>query len=257
MPVIMVILFLLFFNNSYAVDNKKEVLVTGKIYYSNQDKYIGVISFFDVERPPKPDPNYYIRVPDYAFELKEDGKFEGKILEGSYYINVLLNKTGKKVPIEKGDSFYIFKDGEESKIFNIKCDLLCNLGDLEIFPIRFNEFKIKTAIEGVILDENSKPVEGVYVFAMPDNNITQKPLYVSELPSDKNGKFILRLAKGGRYFLKARNQVGSSQIPNTETILGIYGEKDSPRFIDIKDDEIVKNVEIKVLKIKRSSEKVK
>lgn len=77
----------------------------------------------------------------------------------------------------------------------------------------------------------------MYVFAFLEGKNSKKPLYISE-PTDNNGKFSLRLGSGGRYILKVRNVINGG-APKQGYIIGLYGQPDNPKVIEIKDGEVI------------------
>ena len=81
-----------------------------------------------------------------------------------------------------------------------------------------------TAIEGIILDSEGKPVEGAYVFAFVSPATVGRPLFTSD-PTSKDGRFILRVHDSGTYYLKARSSYGGGPPVPGESI-GNYGEKE-------------------------------
>lgn len=216
------------------------VYVKGQVTYEGTLK--GTISFFSKNFGNIPDPVYYMRVPDYVFELKSDGAFEGSVKPGVYYVGIIINETGKKGPLKIGDKFYFLK--KDNKILEFDFTNLKNYDfkNVEIFPEILKELKFKTGIKGRVVDENNNPVSNVYVFAFLEGKDSKKPAYISE-PTDDNGRFFLRLGSGGRYILKARNVIDGG-APKKGYITGVYGQNDNPKVIEIKDGDVINNIEI-------------
>jgi hypothetical protein len=218
------------------------VNVKGKVIYED-NKYIkGTIAFFDRDKGIIPDPIYYTKVPDEVLELRSDGSFEGTIKQAKYYVGIILNNTGKKGPFKIGDRFYLLK--KDDKIFEVDLTNIksYDFNNISIYPFELKEFKFKTAIKGWVVDENNKPLSNVYVFAFLEGKNSKKPVYVSE-PTDGNGIFLLRLGGGGRYILRVRNIIDGGP-PKKGYITGTYGQHDNPNIIDVKDGEIISNIEI-------------
>ncbi|MCX7769510.1 MAG: carboxypeptidase-like regulatory domain-containing protein [Proteobacteria bacterium] len=233
------------FSLLFAEENK--VFVKGKVLFEDSKDIRGTISFFSKDNGVLPDPEYYMMIPDEVIELKNDGSFEGQVIAGIYYIGINLNSTGKKGPVTIGDRFSLIKKGDDVTEFNLTNIKTYDFGKININPSVLKEFKIKTCIFGKVIDENNKPLSNVYVFAFIEEKKTKKPLYISE-PTDKEGRFILRLGSGGRYILRVRNVIDGGP-PKQGYIIGVYGQKDNPKVIEIKEGETINNIEIKADKI--------
>jgi len=240
MRVVAVVLFLLtLFTMAYSQNEQENLVkVKGIVEVYGDIKGKGMVSFFNKSYGPKPNPEYFMRIPDYVFELKPDGSFQGEILRGEYLIGVNFNDTGKRKPLNVGDYYHILK---ETFRFQEKVN---DIGVIKISPVKLETFKVKTAIKGVVLDEKGKPVPDVYVFAFLKEQKTKRPLFISE-KTDKEGRFLLRLGGEGIYYLKVRDLIDRGK-PKKDSIIGIYGEPDKPETIEIKDGEIKDNVKIRV-----------
>ncbi len=107
MRVVAVILFLFtFVLVAYSQDEKDNLVkVKGIVKVSGDIKFKGVVSFFNKIYGHEPNPEYYIRIPDYVFELKPDDSFQGEILKGEYVIGLSFNDTGKRKPLNIGDYY--------------------------------------------------------------------------------------------------------------------------------------------------------
>ena len=64
-----------------------------------------------------------------------------------------------------------------------------------------------TGIEGKVVNADGKPAEGVSVFAYLSPKMIGRPLFTSDR-TGPDGKFLLRVANGGSYYLKARDGYG-------------------------------------------------
>jgi hypothetical protein len=69
-----------------------------------------------------------------------------------------------------------------------------------------------TAFSGRVVDQDGKPVSGVYAFAYLDSRMVGKPSYISA-PSGADGRFELRLGDGGSYYIGARSTYGGPLEP--------------------------------------------
>lgn len=240
---IVYILIIIIMTIPYRLSAEEEfVYVKGRVIYDGTLK--GTVSFFNKDLGVVPDPVYYMRVPDAVFEIKSNGNFEGKVKPGVYYVGIIVNETGKKGPLKIGDKFYLLKKDEKILEFDFTGLKTYDFKNIEIFLEALKELKFKTAIKGRVVDENNKPIPNVYIFAFLEGKDSKKPAYISE-PTDNNGKFFLRLGSGGRYILRARNVIDGGP-PRQGYIIGTYGQSDNPRIIEIKDGEVISNIEIVV-----------
>ncbi len=217
------------------------VSVKGKVIINSTERIKGIISFFNKSTGPEPDPKIYLRIPDEVLELKENGTFEGKIKPATYYVGIALNNTGKKGPLKIGDYYQILP--ATVSLENVKT---FDFGLVNLCPQKLEQFVIKTAIKGIVVDEDGKPVPDVYVFASLKESKTKKPLFISE-KTDKEGRFLLRVAGNGSYLLKVRSLIDNGK-PQPNSVFGTYGDYNNPETINIKDSEIIENIKIKVEK---------
>jgi hypothetical protein len=122
------------------------------------------------------------------------------------------------------------------------------VGILEATP--FNSASLAkeglTAIEGTVLDVDGKPVEGILVFAFTTQTIVGRPLFVSDR-TGKDGKYRLRVAEGGTYYLRLRENYGGGPLKDSE-LKGVYGDKEPASAIVIKSGEILKDIDIKAMR---------
>lgn len=241
MRIITVLLIAFLFLPAYGEEKEEFIKVKGRVNIEGEAKGIGMIAFFNKEIGPMPDLEYYVRVPDYVFELEKDNTFNGKISKGEYYIGISLNEKGKESPLKKGDYYFIFKD-----TFNFTEQKEYDIGLISAKPSKIESFKVKTAIEGIVVDENGKPVENVYVFAFLKSAKRTKPLYISE-PTDSKGRFMLRLGGSGSYYLKVRER-NNAGTPKQNSIIGVYGGRE-PKEVHVTEGEIIKGIEIKAERI--------
>lgn len=81
-----------------------------------------------------------------------------------------------------------------------------------------------TSCRGRVLDEEGRPLKGVYVYAYADSRMIGKPAHISA-PTGIDGRFELFLAGGGRYYIGARSAFGGPLEPGER--VGTYeGEAD-------------------------------
>ncbi|MDA8432230.1 MAG: hypothetical protein M0Z60_04615, partial [Nitrospiraceae bacterium] len=103
-------------------------------------------------------------------------------------------------------------------------DVLSSLGIAEgEGPIRleaWNKIDLLDSAPRIERDDQGRPVGGMVVFAYPTAVIFGRPLFVSEM-SDRDGKFALRVAGGGKYYLAARAGYGGGP-PDPDEMIGVY-----------------------------------
>jgi hypothetical protein len=70
-----------------------------------------------------------------------------------------------------------------------------------------------TRIEGRIVDQDGRPLPGLYAFVYPDRIMSHaKPLAISA-PTGPEGRFTISLEKGGTFYLGARERYGINPQP--------------------------------------------
>jgi hypothetical protein len=232
-----------------------------------------LVHFFNAETGPIPDPDKYWRVPDFITDIKENGEFTTELNEGKYYIGAIKRISGKKEvgPPLIGDFFFISQDEKGTpKLYIVKKGEDTNIGTIsEAIPFKGWGIKDKiTAIEGRVLIEDGKPVEGALVFAYSSSAMSDRPEFISDR-TDKDGKFILRVYEGGTYYLRARDLYGggppatggiigtyrketsshllSPSPPGPSGLVGIYGKETSTAIV-VNTGEIKKGIDINVVR---------
>jgi len=186
------------------------------------------IRFFDVKAGPTPFTTEYQRVPDFMIRSEDDGSFSAKLPEGMYYVTALKKSPEKKQPEKKrpgpeeGDLIYPPMDSREPKPYIVKAGETTDIGVISAAVPFKKEWavKIKTGIEGTVVDGQGEPVEGVLVFAttVPGAKI---PRYSSGY-TGKDGKYVLGLPEGGQYYLRVRDrQLSPVTVKTGEITRGI------------------------------------
>ena len=181
----------------------------------------GTIFFYDAASGPAPLPARYWRVATHTFRVDANARFTAKIPEGTYYIGAIERKSGESLgPPQEGDYFFIGRDKngkpKELTVWSNSVVDLQMLSGAEPFTRATLAQKGITAIQGVLRDDYGQPMEGMLVFAYGTPEMFDRPLFVSER-SDKDGKYLLRVA-GGRYYLKARADSGGG----SSSFMGVY-----------------------------------
>jgi hypothetical protein len=211
----------------------------------------GMVYFFSSTVGPPPAHDKYWRVPDFMKPIDAEGRFTVTLPEGSYYLGATKRPSGKVVgPPREGDYFYISADDKGVPVtYTVKNGAGMDLGKIaKAVPFKSstaNYGKGITAIEGTILDGEGKPVADALVFAFISAATVGRPLFTSD-PTGKDGRFVLRVADSGTYYLKVRSVYGGGP-PLAGEIIGAYGEKE-PTAVTVSKGERQAGITIRVRK---------
>lgn len=142
---------------------------------------------------PLPAGRFYL-----AARKRADGARSGDVAVGD------LNGAWAKNPL-------ILKHGETFDLGDLAVKIVSAAGRKE----RLEQGKFiqtGTSLHGIMVDQDNKPVSGVYSFAYLDSRMVGKPIYISA-PTGQDGRFELRLGEGGTYFIGARSTFGGPLEP--------------------------------------------
>jgi len=173
---------------------------------------------------------------------KDDGYYELKLKPGKYYLMARKKTKGKIVGVlEKGDMFSvssnpvdILKNEWEDLDFTLR--IYDGKGTDFVFP----QVKSKTGIEGIIVDQNGRPLKNAIALAYQKEEIRDRPDFAS-LWTKKDGKFKINVLKGGRYQIIGR--VSIMRPPALDEPFGFY-EQSIDNFLELPNNKIVKNIKI-------------
>jgi hypothetical protein len=226
----------------------KSGILTGRLLQKNGEPLRdGKVHFFREGSGPVPSQILYWRTPDEIAAIGDDGRFTIKLSEGRYYISA-IKKMSKDVigPPVRGDLVYPESRKELAKdlqTFPVRSGETTDIGSIaEVVPFKKHVGEatdVITSIEGKIVNPAGKPVPGAIVFAFASKNLVGKPLYVSER-TDSDGSYVLKVAKGGDYFLKSRTSLSGGK-PNLGELSGFYGSG-SPKPVTVKTGEKVEGI---------------
>jgi hypothetical protein len=201
-------------------------VITGRIVIKDVGPMMGgTVFFFNETDGPPPSATKYWRVPTEAFSIDENAGFAAVLPEGRYYMGAIERLSDEPLgPPHEGDYFFISQDKKgKPKKYTVKKDITTDLGIVSgAKPFKRASLAKKgiTAIEGRILGEKGVPAEGMMVFAFSTPTMVGRPLFVSER-SDKEGRYLLRVHKGGKYYLRARANYGGGP-PAVDEPMGVY-----------------------------------
>ncbi len=213
----------------------------------------GTVFLFKDSSGPPPIPERYWRVPDEIVSADAAGKFSAEVLEGTYYLGATKRISGNELgALNDGDYFLINRDEKGNpKSYVVKGGETTDVGTISSV-VPFNRAKYMkqegiTVIEGTVTDASGKPVERALVFAFVSPTMVGKPLFVSDR-TGKDGKFFLRVDKGGMYYLKSREVYGGG-APKVGEIIGGYGERKAEP-VKVETGRTVKGIDLKVIRFK-------
>jgi len=196
----------------------------GQVYIDNQPLPDALVSFFNTEKGLPPIAAGFGRVPDFLGRTDSDGKFQIKLLAGSYYMGILVRDSRESIgPPRPGEKFYFADDGgSRLREFTVADFKQLDIGRIngsspEIFKNKEDFF----TIEGVLLKEKSyDPYTGASVLAKSKLN-QLRPEFISK-PSDEEGHFSLNLPAGKTFYLVARHRITGVK-PDPGEKIGTYG----------------------------------
>ncbi|MBT0664812.1 hypothetical protein KI809_10920 [Geobacter pelophilus] len=254
----LLVVFMLFLSltvNSYgdspvfAPDRQEFATITGKVLLEGKPLPNGVVLLFDKMMGPPPDPYKYWRIPDLITPLNQDGSFNLRVADGTFYIMVAQKNPDGEIGPPTGSEYLYFHGDAKGEALPLKVSAGANvdlgvLGGVFLFtPEMIQRGKGITAIEGVVSDLAGKPVTGVVVFAYLSPDATGRPVFVSDRTGPK-GTFLLRVHDSSTYYLRVRGVIGGGAPKNGEFMN--VTEDFKPEQVKSIKGETVKGVVLKV-----------
>lgn len=211
----------------------------------------GTVFFFNAETGPPPSPDRYWRVPDEIAEMDGEGRFSVVLLVGKYFMGAIKRLSGPKIgPPRDGDMFLASKDEDGSpKQYTVREGAKTDIGVISgAVPFKRPQIKDRiSAIEGTVIFQDGRPAEGALVFAYMTPTMAGRPTFVSER-TGRDGKYVLRVNEGGKYYLKVRDVYGGGP-PTKGGIIGSYAEE-SPIPVSVKTGETTQGIDIRVIRFR-------
>ena len=172
----------------------------------------GVVLFFNDATGPPPDIDKYMRVPLEITNTDGMGRFTADLPEGRYYIGGLKHIMGiEGAPLNEGDLIFISSDATGSpNAYSVAEGEHLDVGVLSgavSYTVATVVEGITTAIEGTIHDMSGNPVENTAVFAHVTSSIDGGLSFLSDW-TDTDGRYLLRVHQGGRYYLRVEGIQG-------------------------------------------------
>ncbi len=171
----------------------------------------------------------------------KDGKFILDLVpESRYYILARKRESGRLAgPVLKGDLFSYYRynpvhvKGGKSVMVDLPLQEKKKKRDVYAVGLVGRE----SGFSGVVVDSEGKPVKGLHVFAYTEPEMSHhRPAALSSI-TDADGKYRIFLARGGKYYIGAREGFGDSPMPGE--YFGYYDgspdhsiEVDQGRFMD-------------------------
>jgi hypothetical protein len=213
----------------------------------------GSVFFFNDATGPPPSQEKYWRVPDVVARIDDEGRFSMELPPGQYYLGALKRISGEKNIGPPGEGDYFLRvqgTSGKPKTFLVEKGETTDVGTIaEGAPFKRSVVKQSgdiTAVEGVVLDAEGKAVRGAIVFGYNTPAARGKPLFVSD-KTGEDGKYILRVNEGGKYYLKARDLYGGGP-PKGGEVVGSYWQG-VPVEASVKTGETTKGVDIRVMRV--------
>lgn len=233
-----------------AAKTSKTGAISGKVMIKDGGPLSwGQVLFYDVTTGPPPVPDKYYRTPDISRNIDGDGRFRADLPAGRYYMGAVKRMSGDRLGVpQEGD--YVMRSLDENrklKEYVVTAGSSQDVGSIEEAALVKAQDPSKrvvtTAVEGIVLDTEGKPVEDAVVIAFADPTLKGKSLFLSDNTA-KDGKYTLRLTEG-TYYLRVKNRF-SIGPPEPGQIVGFYGDGSlSP--VRVKNGEIVKGVNFTVI----------
>ncbi len=159
--------------------------------------------------------------PSYGEAVKTlaDGRFRIELPAGRFYLAARKRDAGGRMGgLAVGDLNGTWADNP----INVTAGQMIVLGD---FPLQAVDAAVRaeklasgtfeatgTGFFGRVVNQDQRPIAGIYVFAYLDSRMVGKPTYISA-PTVDDGRFKLFLGSGGTYYIGARSTFGGPLEP--------------------------------------------
>ncbi len=154
-----------------------------------------------------------------AVQTEADGTFHIEVPAGRYYLAARKRADGSRLgEPSPGDLNGSFAGNPVTVARGQDLDL----GDFPLAPVDAEQYRQRhaagkfaatdTSLSGHAVDQDGRPLKGIYVFAYLDSRMIGKPTYISD-PTGSDGRFRLYLGRGGSYFVGARSTFGGPLEP--------------------------------------------
>jgi hypothetical protein len=244
------LIFLIAFSASIviAADEGKTGRISGTMMIKDGGPMAdGTVLFFSAALGPPPVEKKYMRSAENIAVTDNAGKFSAVLPEGKYYIGGMKHITERwGGPPREGDIFVISKDEDGApKSYLIKNGSRIDIGAVtDAAPYKETiATEGITAFEGTVRDMYGNPAKDVVVFAYVTSAMDEGLAFVSGY-TDMDGRYMLRVHKGGTFYLMVMGDFGAV-FPASGMTVSNDG-KESSAGLTVKTGEIKKIIDIKL-----------
>lgn len=225
-------LLLMFTGGSGAAESQKmpagNGLLTGQVMMAGKPMPNATIAIFVVGNGPPPDLGSSRRVPEGTFRA-EGGRFKIALPPGRYYMGVAARlDPNRKGPPGDDEKFFFVRDKRgELRQFEVVAKKTVKLGRISgTAPESFPEIGNAFLVEGIIYDDEGKPLKGALVLVR-GNPAVPRPLFISPR-TGADGKYHLTLPADANYYLVVREDLANIGRPVKGTLVGAYVRGSAP-----------------------------
>lgn len=196
----------------------------GQVFFDNKPVGNAMLAFFDESKGLPPISGLSGRIPESLGRTDAEGKFKAKLIQGSYYMGILLRPDEIVFgPPRPGEVFYFANDGQDKlRKLSIEDFKEIDIGrvDASLSEV-FQETEDHFTVEGTVyMEEGEKPLEGAIILGKTTPTM-RRPQYFSER-TGKDGKFSIKLPPGQTFYLVARTVITGTK-PKSGQSIGKYG----------------------------------
>ncbi len=215
----------------------------------------GVVNLFAANSTTIPAIKRYWKVPDIKIKTDQDGKFSSEVPVGRYYLGGTDKMSKDKYgPPHPGD-YYLPEQKSSGRLplYTVKMGKVTDAGKHRMVRLSKKGLqggKKGTGIEGIITEaDGTTPVQNVFVLAYTDPETEGMPLFASTRV-DAKGRFVLKVAEGGTYYLWVRENYGGGP-PFYGEYFGGYVKDNKLEPVSVEKGKMTKGVHIYVGKFIR------
>lgn len=224
--------------------------ICGRLQVAGVEQYSGVVSLWNADQIPMPDPRRYILIPSQAGPIEGDGSFLLRAPPGRYYLGAVLRQTpGPQLgPPRAGDQVFMTPDADgEALVVELTAAGRVDVGRQGGGWVYqgFSEEAV-TGISGQVVAADGQPLKDMLVFAFLDPEMSGQPLAVSSR-TGADGNYLLRLPGGGEVYLRVRDNYGGG-APSAGGVMGVYGNA-VPRPVAVEGGKVLTRIDISTLTI--------
>lgn len=228
--------------------------ITGRVLLPDRHPVTGIVLLYDQASGPAPSPRNYWRVPDLISFTESDGRFALTVPAGTYYLMAAQKNPDNEVgPPQGKEHIYLHGDANWNPLpITVSAGSRVDLGTRTASlwtPEMVRRSGEITAVSGIVVDQEGKPVAKAAVFGYLSPGATGRPTFVSDR-TGADGKYLLRVADGGTYFLKVRSVFGGG-TPQQGEFLNVT-EEFEPTSVTVIKGRITGGVTLKVKKFSRA-----